>query len=986
MITSAISSACRSAAQAIGTALVVLAAGLAMAGPAAADFGIATYTSDFVDPLGNMVTQAGSHADMKTFLHFNTKQLSGSEIADGQVRDITVDLPAGFYGNPQNMASCTMQDIINSDGFCQPAAQVGILNYEVSAGAFLDFPVYNLKAPDSQTAVLAVVAASIPIKIVVSVRSDGDYGIRAKLSNINQAAATTTTTLTLWGVPADPVHDGKRFFPNGGPFGTGAPAGVPPRPFLSLPSRCEPITTTLRASSWQDPSRVVTSSVTSPPLTGCDQLKFDASVKSRPQVTAAGVPSGYDVSITVPQDDTVKGLATPQLRKAMVTLPSGTTVSPPSANGLGACSDADMKVGTDAAPTCPESSKVGTVTVDTPVLADPLEGDIVLGSQKPDQLLRLWFVVRGPGLLLKIPGKVDPDPVTGQLVSTFDGTPQLPFTRLSTSFKGGAHAALRNPKHCGTYTTHATLTPWSGGPAVEADDSFSINQNCDQGSKFQPTLDAGVVDPAAGGSSPFVFNLSRPSGQEDFSGVDAVLPPGLLGRVGDVVLCPATQAASGTCGSASQVGMVKSLAGAGADPLQVPQLGKAPTAVYLAGPYKGAPFSLSIVVPAQAGPFDLGTVVVRAALTVDPDTAQVRVSTDPLPTILKGIPLDLQRLSVVMDRPGFMVTPTDCDPLEIKAQVSSTGGKTVALSTPFQARDCASLPVEPELALTLSGKGQTTDDKHPTLKARLMPSVGDANIQQAKVTLPLSLALDPDNANGLCEPKDAAADKCPAASIVGTANAVSLLHEPLRAPVFFVRGERKDPKSGRTIRTLPKLFIPLRGEGVKVNVNASSEVPDNKHLVTTFSNLPDVPLESFDLTINGGAHGILVVSGTDICAANQVATANFAGQNGRKVEDDISMQTPCPLSVKGAGHGRSTVKLTVGGLRAGKVSVSGAGIQKAMRTVSGATVATLQPKLSASVRRTLARGRNVTLRVTAAFTPRGAKKAQKVSRKITLHG
>jgi hypothetical protein len=971
--------------QAACIVVVACATGLGMAGPASAEFGLESFTNTFQTPLGAPVTQAGSHADVTTSITYNfTTDAFGNALTEGSPKTIEVDLPAGFYGNPQAAPTCAMQDIVQGDGFCSPGAQVGVLHYEAAANFFVDFPVYNLEAPDAQTAVLGIVVFSIPAKIVVSVRSDGDYGLTAKLSNLNQGLQLRYTSLTLWGAPADPVHDALRFL--GNPFNPGHPAGVPVRPFLSLPARCEPVTTTLRTDSWQNPGVWHTASVTSPALTGCDKLRFEPSIKSRPQVTTAGAPSGYDVRVTVPQDQAVSGLATPQLRKAVVTLPAGTRVSPGSAAGLGACSDADLKLGSRAEPNCPDSSKVGTVSIDTPVLKDPVAGDIILGTQRPDQLLRLFFVVRGPGLLLKIPGKVDPDPVTGQLVATFDGTPQLPFTNLDTSFKGGPRAALVNPKACGTYTTHAALTPWSGGPPVEATDQFTIDKNCDQAGKFEPVLGAGVMDPTAAGSSPFVLNLSRPSGQQDIKSMDVTLPPGLLAHVGDVPLCPEAQAAVGACSAASQVGSVRAESGAGPNPLYIPQPGKAPTAVFLAGPYRGAPFSLSIVVPAQAGPFDLGTVVVRAALFVDPNTAQVLVRSDPLPTILKGIPLDVQKISVSMDRPGFMINPTSCDPMQIKAQVASAGGANVGVSSKFQATDCASLPYEPKLKMDLTGKGQTTDNKHPALVARLTPNDGDANIKQARVILPLSLALDPDNANGLCEPTDAAQDKCPAKSIVGKAKAVSVLHQSLESPVYFVRGERKDPKSGRIIKTLPKLFIPLKGEGVKVNINASSEVPDNEHLVTTFSNLPDVPLKSFDLSIDGGAHGILVVSSTNICTANQIATAQFDGQNGKAVEDDISMGTPCALSVKGVGHGASTVKLTVGGLGAGKVSVSGSGIRKASRTIAGSTVATLQPKLTAAAKRSLARGRDVSLRITVAFTPKGAKKAQKVTKKITIYG
>jgi hypothetical protein len=143
------------------------------------------------------------------------------------------------------------------------------------------------------------------------------------------------------------------------------------------------------------------------------------------------------------------------------------------------------------------------------------------------------------------------------------------------------------------------------------------------------------------------------------------------------------------------------------------------------------------------------------------------------------------------------------------------------------------------------------------------------------------MALDPDNANALCEPADAAADRCPAASIVGRARAVSILHEPLTGPVYFVRGERRDPRTGRVIRTLPRLSVPLTGEGVRIKLNATSQVVDDR-LVTTFDGLPDVPLQSFGLDIDGGAHGILVVSGTDLCARNRSArcgsTARTAGR------------------------------------------------------------------------------------------------------------
>src|SRR5262249_7792945 len=163
--------------------------------------------------------------------------------------------------------------------------------------------------------------------------------------------------------------------------------------------------------------------------------------------------------------------------------------------------------------------------------------------------------------------------------------------------------------------------------------------------------------PLAGFYSPFVLNLSREDGSQRFSAIDAQLPPGLVGRLAGIPYCPdaalaAAAAKSGneeiaspSCPAASQVGSGDVRAGAGSQPYQV--TGKA----YLTGPYKGGPLGLAIVTPAVAGPFDLGTVVVRTALYVDPETTRISAHSDPLPTILRGIPLDLRSISLRIDRP-----------------------------------------------------------------------------------------------------------------------------------------------------------------------------------------------------------------------------------------------------------------------------------------------------------------------------------------------
>jgi hypothetical protein len=220
---------------------------------------------------------------------------------------------------------------------------------------------------------------------------------------------------------------------------------------------------------------------------------------------------------------------------------------------------------------------------------------------------------------------------------------------------------------------------------------------------------------------------------------------------------------------------------------------------------------------------------------------------------------------------------------------------------------------------------------------------------------------------------------------VGSAKAVSILHQPLSAPVYFVHGFRIDPKTKRKIATLPKLYIPLTGEGVRIDVNASSEVVDER-LVTTFDNLPDAPLRSFDLTINGGRHGILTVSGTDICKGNQETDVEMVGQNNKESDLVVGMATPCRLKIASSSHTPSTLKLKVGGLGAGKVTVSGKGLRKTRRSISRATVATVSPRFTAATKAALAHHHNVRIRVRVSFLPKGAKKAKTMRKTLTVHG
>ncbi|MES1193365.1 MAG: hypothetical protein ABUM26_03500, partial [Solirubrobacterales bacterium] len=174
-----------------------------------------------------------------------------------------------------------------------------------------------------------------------------------------------------------------------------------------------------------------------------------------------------------------------------------------------------------------------------------------------------------------------------------------------------------------------------------------------------------------------------------------------------------------------------------------------------------------------------------------------------------------------------------------------------------------------------------------------------------------------------------------------------ILNEPLTGPVYFVKNERKDPKSGRSIKTTPKLVIPLVGEnGVKLTLTGASTVVDDQ-LVTTFDNIPDAPVSSFKMDINGGKKGILVISGdkADICKATQIADQQVDGQNNKAADADVFIKTPsCPTKIISKRITAKAVVLKIGGLGAGKVTITGRGIRKTSKTITKSTVATITAK------------------------------------------
>jgi hypothetical protein len=683
-------------------------------------FGLAGLDSFLAEASGAPDTQAGGHSNSLTtsFAVNRVFNRAGGGYTDPtraaqDVKDIVVDLPPGFVGDPQAAQQCPLHDLValTTSSGCPGASQVGRVSFDVGGAYQREYyedgeenvPVYNMVPEHGYPAEFGFVYAGVPLAMYASVVGSGAAAhVRVSIPGVpaSQLASLEGADVTFFGDPT--VQDGLPFSPVA---------------FFTNPSNCSggPLLTSIHVDSWQeqgarnadgtpdfsDPTWKSDTAET-PAVEGCGALHFNPTISLTPDVSQAGAPTGLGVNLEVPQSGDPSIPATPDLRQVVVKLPPGMVVSPSAANGLGACSPAQIGLENNDPPSCPGSSKIATVKVKTPLLAEELEGSVYLAQQGNDapgqklnpfeSLLAGYIVVEGSGVVLKIPGKIEANQQTGQLTATFAESPQLPFSDFKLHFTSGPRAPLVNPPTCGTYTPEATLSAWSG-QTVQSDRSFVINQGengavC-PGSVFAPSLTAGTANNQAGAFSPFSVTFSRSDQDQDLGGITVTMPPGLLGKIAGIPRCPEAQANAGTCAAESEIGEATTAVGPGSDPYWVTG-GK----VYLTGPYNGGPFGLSIVVPAEAGPFKLtgnaglGKEVVRASVRVNPSTAQITVVSNPLPSILEGIPLQIRTVNVTVNRAGFTFNPTNCESSSVGATINSTAGASAAVSSPFQAANC----------------------------------------------------------------------------------------------------------------------------------------------------------------------------------------------------------------------------------------------------------------------------------------------------------
>jgi hypothetical protein len=899
--------------------------------PGAAGFDVAVNGEEEPD------TQAGSHPfSIVTTIEFSKAgeraNQPGVPVTDGDARNVQLELPPGLIENPSAVDKCTQDqfhtprdsafEASRSGEKCPPLSQIGVVTLRSSAegGGSRSFGLFNLVPPPGFPSQIGFSPFGIPIAFTPRIRDlNGEYGTTLDLQNLSQQLDVYGMTVTIWGTPWGVSHNGER-----GACLNELEPGFPwakcpvlqgershlPYAYLTLPASCTgPLAFNATATAWQQPFLAAATALSRDAddaptgLSGCSSLHFEPIVTAQVTNPRASSPSGFDFTLT-PKEE---ALTNPernvpsQARTAVVTLPEGITVNPSLAAGLGSCTPQQYAGGTAASPPavgCPEDSKIGTFTVQSQLFEEPVKGAIYLaepddrdtsapGAENPfDSLLAVYLIARDParGVLVRVAGKLTPDPVTGRLTATFDELPQLPYSNLKLHFREGQRAPLVTPSACGTFATRVALTPWNdpaattlSNPQFQIAKGIGAGEACPTGAMppFAPSASGGTLNGNAGSYTPFLLHLTRADSEQELTSYSATLPPGLTGKIAGIPYCPdaaieAARRKTGreeerhpSCPAASQIG--RTVSGYGASQV----LAYAPGRLYLAGPYHGSAFSVVAIDSATVGPFDLGVVIVRSAIRVDPRTAQVSIDSagsDPIPHILQGVPIHLRDVRVYIDRPEGTLNPTGCEQKTLTSTLTGDGGATANVPNRFQVSNCSALKFRPRLSLRLRGKVRRGG--FPSLRASLRPHPGDANIGRAAVTLPPSLFLAQDHIDTVCSQRQFAADNCPPGSVYAQATAITpLLAQPLRGKVYLRSSQNQ----------LPDLVVALRGNGIAIDLVGRID-SFKGGIRTTFDVVPDAPVTKFVLSLHGGKRSLLV-SAENVCRAPQRALARFVGQN-----------------------------------------------------------------------------------------------------------
>jgi hypothetical protein len=979
-------------------------------------FGPGSFSAPFLTGQDNPLTgeaafetQAGGHPyELPVTLGLNTADRDGPEgftkpTSVQDLRDVIVDLPLGLVGSAVSTPTCTLHQLsteakVHEPGIfkssCPEDTIVGFLESFPEAFVSVSSPLYNI-----------VPEKGVPAEFGYVDTLDNTHVLYASIAPTPEGYVLRSTTKEIPQVEVDEATADIYGDPAARDRSPEAPV-----PMFTMPADCTgaPLRTKVYLDSWQNPARIEPNGVPvnleepawakaeseSAAVTGCEALaglftpKLEASVES----TQADSPTGVGVKIVLPSSEGTESPGVPPVKETILRFPAGMTVNPSAANGLQACSEAQIGwLGetltnfSQAAPECPEASRVGTIEVESPALPaeackqfgeslsecpaeaerekTPLVGSIYLARQSENpfgKLLALYIVIDDPrtGVIVKIPAKLEAEEATGQLTATVSDTPQFPFTVLRTRTFGGATGSLSTPAACGAYQVASLLTPWSATgsePPASLSSSFNVSEAAGGGPcptsptlPFAPSLTAGVSSGQAAGFTPFSLTFSRTDAEQAFGLVSVTNPQGLSGILKNVVQCPEPQASKGECPPESEIGQATSAVGTGPDPYWV-HGGK----VFLTGPYDDGPFGLSIVIPTTAGPFTLtgnagyGREVVRSSIRVNPNTAQVTVASDPLPLIIEGIPTDIKTVNVTIDHQDFLFNPTNCEPQTINAAFTGVQGAGATQTTPFHTTGCGALPFAPKLTATAAAQGSKLGGTRFVVNVT-SAGLGQANIHKVDLTIPAVLPSRLETIQKACPDQTFNTNPagCAEGSVIGEGivNTPILAH-PLRGPVYLV---------SHAAEAFPDVEFVLQGEGVTIILDGKTDIK-NKVTYSKFETAPDAPFTSFESIFPAGPHSALTTHVPErefynICHQPRITMpTEITGQNDAQIKQTTIIQVQgCPTHPSITSHKTKnhTLTLTIYLPAAGRLTITGKGIHTTTSTSISRETLTLKTRIN----------------------------------------
>ena len=415
-----------------------------------------------------------------------------------------------------------------------------------------------------------------------------------------------------------------------------------------------------------------------------------------------------------------------------------------------------------------------------------------------------------------------------------------------------------------------------------------------------------TADPPKAGTNPDVrilSKLSTPDG-DDVKNLTLSLAPGLLANPAAVTPCKESDFTAGDAGcAAAQVGdgtAKINVTGAGEQTAQLK--------LFLVEPAGGLPrFGLS----ASA----LGARLTSlAAVTLRADAGLDVAITDLARTVSLGpatAPLEIRELDLVLkgtvDGKPFTRLPTSCAESTTRTTIQSHDQPTtnVTRDAKLTATDCGALPFAPTLAASAA---ITPGTDGVEFTSTIGQAAGESAQKQAVLSLPAELNPRLSALGAACPTSVTDINACPATATVGSASATTpLLPVPLTGKLVL--------KAGGT--ALPLLVIAFPAP-VPLQLTGQTSLAGSG-LVTTFAGIPDVPLSSLSVKINGGANSVLQAL-PGLCTGAKPVGGSFTGHSGKTAATSTTLVVTgaCPAGQTPPGQtpsaGKPSGKLTLTGL------------------------------------------------------------------------